>query len=281
MSIRRKILNHYKRWNIQVDEQKAFGKFKNRVLNCVGLILKEPYRSKCAPYFADLYGSRYELNSIETTLRELNNSFATSCIGQAIAQAENLPELATALQFMFMTLEQNGPHLLGPIAASIQTAIDISPFIDLKIVKQGNSVIFYPSGAKLMDEGVVNDVLEWLEGYPKVSKHFQQALEIYWKKDKSKYRNLLDNLRLAIELLLKDVLNNKKPLEKQKEDLLKWLAGKGIHKQIINSYEKLLFGTYVQYQNDAVKHNEAFSEDEVEFIIYLTGTFMRLVLQLA
>jgi hypothetical protein len=42
-----------------------------------------------------------------------------------------------------------------------------------------------------------------------------------------------------------------------------------------------VFGEYRLYQNDAVKHGEAFSEKEIEFMIYLTGTFMRLLLQLA
>lgn len=46
-------------------------------------------------------------------------------------------------------------------------------------------------------------------------------------------------------------------------------------------YKQLLFGPYRIYQNQAVKHGEEYSENEVEFMIYLTGTFMRLLLQLA
>jgi hypothetical protein len=33
--------------------------------------------------------------------------------------------------------------------------------------------------------------------------------------------------------------------------------------------------------NDAVKHNEKYSLDEIEFMIYLTGNFMRLLIQLS
>jgi hypothetical protein len=45
-------------------------------------------------------------------------------------------------------------------------------------------------------------------------------------------------------------------------------------------YKGLLFGPYKQFQNDAVKHEEEFAENDIEFMIYLTGTFMRLLLQL-
>lgn len=61
---------------------------------------------------------------------------------------------------------------------------------------------------------------------------------------------------------------------------LLYLSNFSLHSQVVNLYEKLL-STYQDYQNDAVKHNEAFSLDEVEFMIYLTGNFMRLILQLA
>lgn len=46
-------------------------------------------------------------------------------------------------------------------------------------------------------------------------------------------------------------------------------------------YEFLLFSPYALYQNNAVKHDEEFAVDEIEFIIYLTGNFMRFLLRLA
>jgi hypothetical protein len=60
-----------------------------------------------------------------------------------------------------------------------------------------------------------------------------------------------------------------------------WLKQRQVHQQVINMYQDLLFTRFAQYQNDAVKHKEAWSEPEVEFKIYLTGTFMRLLLQLS
>jgi hypothetical protein len=54
---------------------------------------------------------------------------------------------------------------------------------------------------------------------------------------------------------------------------------KGLHVQVSNLYVHLLI-TYDEYQNRTVKHDEKFSLDEVEFMIYLTGIFMRLILQI-
>lgn len=98
--------------------------------------------------------------------------------------------------------------------------------------------------------------------------------------DVGDYRSLFDNLRLALEQLLRQVLDNKKSLENQERELLKWIKARGAHQQVVNMYKQLLFGPYSRYQNDAVKHGEQYSEDEAEFMIYLTGIFMRLLLRL-
>ena len=44
-------------------------------------------------------------------------------------------------------------------------------------------------------------------------------------------------------------------------------------------YAKLL-NLFAKYQNDKVKHAEKWAEPEVEFMIYLTGLFMRMLLEL-
>lgn len=162
----------------------------------------------------------------------------------------------------------------------ISTAINASPFVGVRVVQKGKGVLFVPSGVRILDDGLVNDILWWLSDYPKVCKAFEQALIIYQTKDEAKYRNLVDNLRFAVEQLLKQVLNNSKPIEKQQAELGRWLQTKGVNQEVINLYQALLNGPYTKLQNEAVKHNEKpFSTAEIEFLIYLTGTFIRLVLQ--
>ena len=74
-------------------------------------------------------------------------------------------------------------------------------------------------------------------------------------------RAALDSLRLCIEQLMKDTLGNSKPLEKQKEDLGKYLKSKGLSNEIrtqaLNTLE-----SFTRYQNNNVKHY--FKDDYVE-----------------
>jgi hypothetical protein len=57
--------------------------------------------------------------------------------------------------------------------------LKLSPIITIRLVKRKNEVLVYPGGAKLLDEALVNDNLIWLEDYPAVLKHFEEALKIY------------------------------------------------------------------------------------------------------
>ncbi|GAG67399.1 unnamed protein product, partial [marine sediment metagenome] len=116
--------------------------------------------------------------------------------------------------------------------------------------------------------------------YPKVQKSFKSALEKYH--NKIYQRNLIDDLRLSLELLFKEILNNNKGLENQEKALGEYLKEKNVPKQLKNMYWKLI-DYYAKYQNSYAKHeNKADSMDssEIEFVIYLTGTFIRFLLTL-
>jgi hypothetical protein len=278
MDISKIIVNHYIRWNIDFDAEKAFIQLKNRVIGTLTEYF--PGRPNSDRKFAYLYGYQIEVDWHE----ERSSDFSYSYLYEIIRDIADVKELATVLQFFLIALELDNYPNLSNLSDAILLAIDLSPGAGIRAKKHQrslNSLIFYPAGAKLLDQGTVNDVLAWLKNYPKVAKDFEEALKIYLDGDAAKYRNLLDNLRFALEQLLKEVLHNKKSLENQQKELLIWLNERGIHQEVVNLYNQLLFGQYCMYQNEAVKHNEAFSHDEIEFMIYLTGTFMRLLLQLA
>jgi len=275
MDTREILLTHYKRWNIEFDAEEAFIKLKNRVIAVIRAYF--PRLPNVDMEFAFFYGCEVDVE-LDT---ERYNNLSDSYLYAVISQSTNIKELATALQCFLTALEQDCYTKLSEFVDAIILAIKLSPGAGLSPVKHQGLVILYPAGAELLDKGVVNDVLAWLENYPEIAKEFEQALKIYMDGDSGKYRNLLDNLRHALEQLLKEVLHNKNSLENQKKELLSWLNQRGIHQQVVNLYCQLVFGQYSQYQNDAVKHGDAFSEREIEFMIYLTGTFMRLLLQLA
>lgn len=171
------------------------------------------------------------------------------------------------------------PSLLDDVAGPLNEVFEMSPNVVAHLAMSSGGPTIYRGGAKLLDDVPVADNLEWLDEHLSALKNFREALSIFLSKDSNKYRNLLDNLRFAVEQLLRDILGNQKSLENQKEILLPWMKSKGLHAHVVNMYHDLLFKDFALYQNDAVKHGEKYSLNEIEFMIYLTGTFMRLPMQ--
>jgi hypothetical protein len=86
----------------------------------------------------------------------------------------------------------------------------------------------------------------------------------------------MDDLRLSLELLLKGILKNNKPLEKQTSDIGAYIREKGVSKELINMFIKLV-DYYCHYQNTYVKHNDAVVENEIEIIFEMTSSFMKFI----
>jgi hypothetical protein len=207
------------------------------------------------------------------------DGFFTSALYFKINGAETLTDLMHAVQCLLWALHKARPADLGEAVSRLNAVFEMSPNVLAHISNTAEGPALYPGGAKILDDALIADNLEWLGEHPSALKSFREALSIFLSKDASKYRNLLDNLRFAVEQLLKGVLGNQKSLENQKDVLLPWLKSKGFHAHITGMYHDLLFKHFAIYQNDAVKHNEKYSPHEVEFMIYLTGTFLRLLIE--
>jgi hypothetical protein len=129
-----------------------------------------------------------------------------------------------------------------------------------------------------LDVPLIDETRHWLHGHPKALEKLEQA--------KLKYdagifqRNLIDDLRLGLELLLKSVLGNTKSLENQVPLIGARLKERGASAQFTNMFQKLL-DLYCKYQNDYVKHDDNLPEEEVEFIFELTASFMKHVVRVA
>lgn len=136
---------------------------------------------------------------------------------------------------------------------------------------------FYPGDTEIFDKKLIDDVLDFLKDYSKAYEEFSGALMIFLQ-EKS-YRDVIDKTRLALELFLKQLLNNEKSLEKQKEELNKYLNNE-IHQEIKGMFVKII-EFYAKLNNENAKHNSGnFSKYEVEFLFYLVGNFMRLFMQI-
>jgi len=129
-----------------------------------------------------------------------------------------------------------------------------------------------------VSQEIVDDTRHWLGSFPRVQELYNRALEKY--RGGVLERNVLDDLRLALELLLREVLNNDKSLENQIPLLGGYLKDRGGSTEFRNMFTTLV-RYYTNYQNEHVKHNDAVIEDEVEFVIEITSSFMRHLVRMA
>jgi hypothetical protein len=261
-----------KHWNQTADENQELDRFRARVHDA----MEDSWENYIASYdaaraeFARISGTR--------TLDWDRRKYVYTNLCETLRGNPTLYEIIEQIQFVLWTLQTARPDSLGPVCDRLNHVIDASPEIPVRLVRQNRTATLLPMGAQLLDEAAIDDNLVWLENYPEAAKPFQAALRLYSRKDPNNFRNLLDNLRLSVEQILRAVLKNQKSLENQKEEFLRWLAAHDAHSQIRNMYNDILFGKFAQYQNDAVKHNEdKYTPAEVEFMLYLTGTLLRFI----
>jgi hypothetical protein len=264
----KKLTDFYNRFKIRVNEEEEFDRFRNRIYDIIHThILSTLELSQNERLYGLLMG-RPDLRA--HILLELY-----------IHDAKNLADLIRNLEALFAVFEENkDEHAAARLFEVVNYALSISPLIGVEVGKNECGIVFFPKGAEVLDPALIEDVLNWLSGYPNVNKSFMEALRLYFSREPNNYRNLLDNLRSALEELLRSILRNQKSLENQSKDLADWFQSHAINQQIMNLFGQLLFGPYRILQNDDVKHGvNQFTEAEVEFILYLSGTFMRLLIR--
>lgn len=110
----------------------------------------------------------------------------------------------------------------------------------------------------------------WLSDYPEIQKIYKEAIK---KFNNNQYqRNILDDMRLCLELLIKNIVKNEKSLENNFGEIAKRLE-KNTSSEFRNML-CILINYFSKYQNNHIKHNDDVRENEVEFIINITSSIM-------
>lgn len=128
-----------------------------------------------------------------------------------------------------------------------------------------------------INQTLIEETRHWLDGHAGALASYNSALEKY--EGGVFLRNLIDDLRLSLELLLKDLFENSKSLENQIKDLGGYIKDRGGSKELANMFVKLV-EYYASYQNSYAKHNDAVIEEEIEFIFEITSSFMKHLIRL-
>jgi len=142
--------------------------------------------------------------------------------------------------------------------------------------------IFLPSGAKLLDEALVNEPLQWLSDpkYRNVLVPFQKGLSHFLEANKYPERlaDTITDMYEALEALAKVVTGRpKRDLSGNAELFVKKLG--------LSDYYKKMLKDYISYANEfrhAVEEGKQRVPplaQEVEAFIYTTGLFIRLAIE--
>lgn len=136
----------------------------------------------------------------------------------------------------------------------------------------------YLAEEKISNTELVAKTKHWLEEYPQSFNAYNEALEKY--DSKIFERNMLDDMRLSFELLVKDLLGNDKSLENQTKELGGMLKNASTSVELRNMVPQVI-KYYTDFQNHHVKHNDKINSDELEYIIELTSVIMKFLIKIS
>jgi len=137
--------------------------------------------------------------------------------------------------------------------------------------------MFYPAGAKELDEKLINDSLDWLDDYPESKNYFLIALNHFNTSlnDISARKDAITNAYSALENLARVILQNKKNFDANSDELVVKLNLPTEYRQIIYYYKQIANGYSSRHDG------KEFSHIETEAFIYLSGIIIRLAVNKA
>ena len=141
-----------------------------------------------------------------------------------------------------------------------------------------DGIFIFPKGAKELDNALVSEPLEWLIDFPNTRKTYIIALKQY--SDGIYIRDVADNLRKAFETFLQEFLKNTKNLETNKNSICKYLGEQGVDAGITGLLKPLL-DSYKNINDRTAKHNDAVEQKLLEFLLYQTGVFIRMIISVS
>ena len=147
--------------------------------------------------------------------------------------------------------------------------------IKYEIFEDEDGIFIFPLGAKELDDALVSETLEWLKDYPKARKTYSVALQQY--SDGQYVRDVADNFRKAFEEFLKEFLNNNNDLNKNKKEVETYLKEQNADPKLITMLVSLISHYYL-LNNEVAKHNDKMDAKYLEFLMYQTGVFIRMLI---
>lgn len=157
----------------------------------------------------------------------------------------------------------------------IKKVFEITP-VDIGFLFTGETII--KKGAKELDEKLILENLTWLVNYPNTKQLFENSLKHYLTKH---YQDSITNAYSSLESLVKTYLNKDKRLDTDevRNNLMKNLGLEGDWNQLLHYYCKLAHEFSSRHGKKESEEKSDLPLELTEFYIYVTGTFIRLIVQ--
>lgn len=131
---------------------------------------------------------------------------------------------------------------------------------------------YYKSSNKTKSLKALTKVKETISGHDKSVRLFEDSIKNISANGSN--RATLDNVRLALERYLQEVLGNSNTLEHQEKHLKEFLKEKNATEDVRTGITTLLHNFY-RYQNDHVKHDYDVKDEDVDYYINVANTIFQ------
>jgi hypothetical protein len=162
-------------------------------------------------------------------------------------------------------LPQQQSEFVDGIEAALENAT-----LDLGVRWQEG--MFYPTGAKELDQPLIEEPLQWLKDFPAEKADYLKALQDYAAKN---FGEVIGNCYNVVEGVARNVLNNSRVLDNNREELLKRIG--------LSQEWKGLLNNFITYANEFKRHASEKRHDvnpiEVEGFLYMTGLLVRMIIE--
>jgi len=150
--------------------------------------------------------------------------------------------------------------------------------IDLGVSWENNK--FIRTGAKLLDQQLVNEPLRWLSAprYKNVYAPFAKGLSYFLEAEKhpESLSDVITDMYEALEALSKVVTGRNKELSGNAELFIRKINASQHYKPILKKY--ITYACEFRHALEESKERPTLSVSEVESFVYLTGLFIRLAI---
>ena len=206
---------------------------------------------------------------------EIRKAFDTDYIKVALADNNDLEEIKKRLELVQPVRKVNISNDHRDLTVYIKP-----PFSAEEAKKHVEAALDVAYEQSSVSSPTLDDVIAIRNSLPaksKARKCYDDALN---KMIETKYdRNCLDDIRLSLELYLKEVLENDRPLEKQTSVLKEFYKQKRVSGELISAHTQSL-NALCNFFNNHTKHDYNVKREEVDLVIGYANQIMKSIINI-